>query len=289
MSVPAAFDYYPATSVDEAISLLQQYGDDAKLLAGGHSLLPTMKLRLAQPGVLIDIGRINGLSYIREENGVVHVGALTTYATLARSDVLRTHFALLSDAASVLGDPQVRNRGTIGGAIAHADPAADMTAIVMALRADITVRGPNGERTIKADDFFVDIFTTALQPDEIVTELRFAILPAHSGTAYMKLENKASHYAVVGCAAVITLGDDGKCSAASLTITGAAVKPTRASSTESALVGSSLDEATVANAVSNAADGLELISDIHGSQAYRADMTRVMMRRAILKAAERAR
>ncbi|HEX6481656.1 MAG TPA: xanthine dehydrogenase family protein subunit M [Ktedonobacteraceae bacterium] len=289
MSVPAAFDYYPAASVDEAISLLQQYGDEAKLLAGGHSLLPTMKLRLAQPGVLIDIGRINGLSYIREENGVVHVGALATYATLAHSDVLRTHFALLSDAASVLGDPQVRNRGTIGGAIAHADPAADMTAIVMALRADIAVKGPNGERTIKADDFFVDIFTTALQPDEIVTELRFAILPAHSGTAYMKLENKASHYAVVGCAAVITLGDDGKCSSASLTITGAAVKPTRASSTESALVGGSLDEATVANAASHAANGLELVSDIHGSQAYRADMTKVMMRRAILKAAERAR
>jgi carbon-monoxide dehydrogenase medium subunit len=289
MSVPAAFDYYPATSVDEAISLLQQHGDDAKLLAGGHSLLPTMKLRLAQPGVLIDIGKINGLSYIREENGVVHVGALTTYATLARSDVLRKHFALLSDAASVLGDPQVRNRGTIGGAVAHADPAADMTAIVMALRADIAVKGPNGERTIKADDFFVDIFTTALQPGEIVTELRFAILPAHSGTAYMKLENKASHYAVVGCAAVITLGDDGKCSAANLTITGAAVKPTRATTTEAALVGSTLDEATVANAASHAADGLELVSDIHGSQAYRADMTKVMMRRAIQKAAERAR
>jgi carbon-monoxide dehydrogenase medium subunit len=150
------------------------------------------------------------------------------------------------------------------------------------------VKGPNGERTIKADDFFVDIFTTALQPGEIVTELRFAILPAHSGTAYIKLENKASHYAVVGCAAVITLGNDGTVSAAKLTITGAAVKPTHASATESALVGKKLDDATVADAVSHAADGLELVSDIHGSQAYRADMTRVMMRRAIRKAAERA-
>ncbi len=289
MSVPAAFDYYPATSVDEAISLLQQHGDDAKLLAGGHSLLPTMKLRLAQPGVLIDIGRINGLSYIREENGVVAVGALTTYATMARSDVLRQHFALLVDAASVLGDPQVRNRGTIGGAIAHADPAADMTAIVMALKADIVVKGTNGERTIKADDFFVDIFTTALDPGEIVMELRFAVPPAHTGSAYMKLENKASHYAVVGCAAVITLGNDGTCSAASLTVTGAAVKPARASAVESALVGKKLDEASVADAASHAADGLELVSDIHGSQAYRGDMTKVMMRRAIQKAAERAR
>ncbi|HZU66522.1 MAG TPA: xanthine dehydrogenase family protein subunit M [Ktedonobacteraceae bacterium] len=288
MSVPAAFDYYPATSVDEAISLLQQHGEDAKLLAGGHSLLPMMKLRLAQPGVLIDIGRIQGLSYIREDNGVVAVGALTTYATLARSDVIRQHFASLSDAASVIGDPQVRNRGTIGGAVSHADPAADMTAIVMALKADIVVKGPNGERTIKADDFFVDVFTTALEQGEIVTELRFAIPPAHTGSAYMKLENKASHYAVVGCAAVITLGQDGTCSAASLAITGASVKPTRASATESALVGKQLDDATVAEAASHAADDLELVSDIHGSQAYRGDMTKVMMRRAIQKAAERA-
>jgi aerobic carbon-monoxide dehydrogenase medium subunit len=289
MSVPAAFDYYPATSVDEAIALLQQYGDDAKLLAGGHSLLPTMKPRLAQPGVLIDIGRISSLSYIREDNGVVAVGALTTYATMARSDLLRRHFALLPDAASVLGDPQVRNRGTLGGAVSHADPAADMTAIVMALKADIVIKGPNGERSIKADDFFVDIFTTALQPGEIVTELRFAIPPAHTGSAYIKLENKASHYAVVGCAAVITLGGDGTCSGASLAVTGAAVKPTRASATEAALVGNTLDEATVADAASHAADGLELVADIHGSRAYRADMTRVMMRRAIQKAAERAR
>ncbi|HLH61002.1 MAG TPA: xanthine dehydrogenase family protein subunit M [Ktedonobacteraceae bacterium] len=288
MSVPAAFDYYPATSVDEAISLLQQHGDDAKLLAGGHSLLPMMKLRLAQPGVLIDIGRIQGLSYIREENGVVAVGALTTYATLARSEVIRRHFALLSDAASVIGDPQVRNRGTIGGAVSHADPAADMTAIVMALKADIVVKGSNGERTIKADDFFVDVFTTALEQGEIVTELRFAVPPAHTGSAYMKLENKASHYAVVGCAAVVTLGQDGACSAVSLAVTGASVKPTRASATESALAGKKLDDATVAEAASHATDGLELVSDIHGSQAYRGDMTRVMMRRAIQKAAERA-
>jgi carbon-monoxide dehydrogenase medium subunit len=288
MSVPAAFDYYAATSVDEAIALLQQHGEDAKLLAGGHSLLPTMKLRLAQPGVLIDIGRISGLSYIREENGVVAVGALTTYAQIARSEVIRQHFALLADASSVIGDPHVRNRGTIGGAVSHADPAADMTAIVVALKAEIVVKGPNGERSIQADDFFVDIFTTALEADEIVTELRFAVPAAHSGSAYMKLENKASHYAVVGCAAVVTLGADGTCAAASLAVTGASVKPVRASATEAALVGKKLDEATVAEAASHAADGLELVSDIHGSQAYRGDMTKVMMRRAILLAAERA-
>src|SRR6266699_5812414 len=287
--IPAAFDYRPVRSVEEAIALLQQHGDEAKLLAGGQSLIPTMKLRLAQPGVLVDLGRMPGLSYIREENGAVAIGAMTTYTALERSDLLRQHFAILPDALSVLADRQVRNRGTLGGSMAHADPAADMTAVVLALKGTIVAQGPGGTRTIAADDFFVDTFATALQPGEIITEIRLPVPPAHTGSAYMKLENKASHYAVVGCAAVITLGGDGTCSAASLTVTGAAVKPTRASATESALVGSLLDEATVAGAASHAADGLELVADIHGSQAYRADMTRVMMRRAIQKAAERAR
>src|SRR5437764_5403268 len=166
MSVPAAFDYHPATSVNEAIALLQQYGDDAKLLAGGHSLIPTMKLRLAQPAHLIDIGQIDGLAYIREESGAVAVGALTTYRTIELSDVLWQHFPLLRDGASVIGDQQVRNRGTIGGSVAHSDPAADMPGIVLALKADIMVQGPTGVRTIKADDFCMDLFATTLQPDE---------------------------------------------------------------------------------------------------------------------------
>lgn len=288
MSVPAAFDYYPATSVDEAIALLQQHGDDAKVLAGGHSLIPTMKLRLAQPAVLVDLGRIPGLSYIREENGAVAIGAMTTYAQLARSDVIRRNFALLADAASVIGDQQVRNCGTLGGSLAHSDPAADMTAIVLALNGEIVAQGPNGKRTIKADDFFVDIFTTALQQGEIITEIRLPTLPAHTGSAYMKLENKASHYAIVGCAAVLTLGNDGTCQSASVTITGATVKPTRATAVESALTGKQLGDATVGDATSHAADGLELVSDIHGSKEYRGQMTSVMARRAVEKAASRA-
>ncbi|WP_052889873.1 FAD binding domain-containing protein [Thermogemmatispora carboxidivorans] len=287
--IPAAFEYHPATSVDEAIALLSQYGDDAKLLAGGHSLLPTMKLRLAQPAHLIDIGRIPGLSYIREEQGAVAVGALTTYATIERSEVLRRHFALLPECASVIGDPQVRNRGTIGGSISHADPSADMPGAVRALRAEIRVRGPNGERTVAADDFFLGTFTTALEPGEIVTEIRFPLPPARTGSAYTKLANKASHYAVAGCAAVVTLGADGTCTAASVVITGAGTMPTRASTVEAALVGKQLDEATVAEAASHAAEGLELMEDIHGSKQYRAQMAAVMARRAILKAAERAR
>ncbi len=287
MSLPAAFDYHPAKSVDEAIALLQQYGDDAKLLAGGHSLLPTMKLRLAQPAHLVDIGKIGGLSYIREENGAVAVGAMTTYTTIEQSDILSRHFALLPEGTSVIGDPQVRNRGTIGGSIAHSDPAADMPGIVQALKADILVQGPNGVRTIKADDFFKGLFETALQPDEIITEIRFAIPPARTGSTYMKLENKASHYAVAGCAAVVTLDGDGTCSSVSVVITGASEKATRANAVEAALVGKKLDEATVAAAAAHAADGLALLGDIHGSREYRAQMSAVMARRAILRAAER--
>lgn len=288
MSIPAAFDYHPAKTVDEALALLQQYSDDAKLLAGGHSLLPLMKLRLAQPGHLIDIGRIDGLAYIREENGAVAVGALTTYTMLENSDLIRRHFALLPEGIAVIGDPQVRNRGTIGGSIAHADPAADMPGIVLALKADILAQSANGVRTIKADDFFVGTFETALQPDEIVTEIRFAIPPAHTGSAYMKLENKASHYAVAGCAAVVTLDTDGTCTSASVVITGASVKAHRASGVESVLVGKKLDEPTVAGAATHAAEGIELVEDIHGSKSYRSQMTVVMARRAILRAAERA-
>lgn len=311
MSVPAAFDYHRATTVDEAIALLHQYGEEAKLLAGGHSLLPAMKLRLAQPEHLIDIGRISGLSYIREDNGAVAVGAMTTYRTIERSALLRSHFALLPEGTAMIGDQQVRNRGTIGGSVAHSDPAADMPGIVLALKANIVAHGPSarfslapssahwkkasigvrgtgGERTIEADHFFLDLFTTALLPNEIVTEIRFALPPAHTGSAYEKLANKASHYAVTGCAAVISLGGDGTCSAASVVITGASVKPMRASTVEAALVGKKLDEATVAHAASHAADGLELVEDIHGSKAYRAQMSCVMAKRAILKAAERA-
>lgn len=288
MSLPAAFDYHPAKTVDEALALLQQFGDEAKLLAGGHSLLPTMKLRLAQPGHLVDLGKINGLSYIREENGAVAVGAMTTYTTLQNSDLIRQHFALLPEGIAVIGDPQVRNRGTIGGSVAHADPAADMPGIVLALKADILVQSTNGVRTIKADDFFTGLFETALQPGEIITEIRFAIPPARTGSAYMKLENKASHYAIAGCAAVVTLDTDATCTSASVVITGSSVKATRASTVESTLVGKKLDEPTVAEAATHAADGLELLEDIHGSKPYRAQMSIVMARRAILLAAQRA-
>ncbi len=288
MSIPAPFDYHPVQTVDEAIALLKEYGDEAKILAGGHSLIPTLKLRLSQPGHLIDIGRVSGLSYIHDEGDVITVGALTTYTMMARSALLRRHFAALADAASVIGDQQVRNRGTLGGSAAHSDPAGDMPAIILALKAHLVIRGANETRTVQADEFFIDTFTTALEPDEILTELRFHVLPPHTGTAYMKLENKASHYAVTGSAAVITLNPDGTCAAASVTITGASTKTVRASAVEHALIGQRLDEASVAEAAKHATDGLELVEDIHGSKAYRGQMTIVMAKRAILKAVERA-
>ncbi|TMF41830.1 MAG: xanthine dehydrogenase family protein subunit M [Chloroflexi bacterium] len=275
MSVPAAFDYHVAKSVDEAIALMQQYGDDAKFLAGGHSLLPTMKLRLAQPAHLIDLGRIQGLSYVREEDGAVAIGVMTTYVTIGNSDVVRQNFPVLPEAISSIGDQQVRNRGTIGGSVAHSDPAADLPGVVLALKADILVQGANGIRTIKADDFFQDLFQTALEPGEVITEIRFARPSARTGSAYEKLANKASDYAVVGCAAVVTLDTDGTCTSASVVITGASVKPTRASAVEAA-------------ATSNAADGMEMVGDIHGSKEYRAQMAGVMAKRAIARAAERA-
>ncbi len=288
MSIPAPFDYHPVKTVDEAISLLQEYSDDAKILAGGHSLIPSMKLRLSQPGHLIDIRGIDGLSYIREEGDVIAVGALTPYVQILRSDLLKRHFVALTEAAEDLGDQQVRNRGTLGGSLAHSDPAGDMPAVVLALKAEIVVQGPKGKRSIQADDFFVDTFLTALEPDEVLTEIRFKVPSARTGTAYMKLENKASHYAVTGCAAMITLDAAGTCTAASVAITGASTKTIRASAVEAELVGKKLDEATAAAAAQHAADGLELVEDIHGSKAYRAQMTVVMTRRAILQAAEHA-
>lgn len=288
MSVPVAFDYHVANTVDEAVKLLQEFGDEAKIIAGGHSLLPAMKLRLAQPAHLIDIGRIPNLAYIREDNGAVAVGALTTYSMIEKSDLIRRYFPMLIEGTDLIGDQQVRNRGTIGGSLAHSDPAADMPGMVLALKAEVITQGPKGLRTIKIDDFLVGTFETALEENEVITEIRLPIPPAHTGSAYEKLANKASHYAVAGCAAVITTDGNGTCTAASVAITGAADKTARASAVEAALVGKKLDEATIVEAASHAADGLAIVEDIHGSKAYRSEMCRVTARRAITRALERA-
>jgi carbon-monoxide dehydrogenase medium subunit len=247
-----------------------------------------MKLRLSQPEHLVDIGRVAGLSYIREQENAIVVGTLTTHAQIERSDLLRIRLAVLPVCASLIGDQQVRNRGTIGGSLAHADPASDMPAVVLTLKGEMVAQGPNGQRTIKADDFFTGPFATELEPNEILIEVRFATLPTRTGSAYEKLANKAFHSAIAGCAATISLGDDGTCTAASVAITGAAMQITRASTVEAALVGKKPDQATVAEAASHAADGLELVADIHGSKDYRRQMALVVTRRAITRALEQA-
>jgi aerobic carbon-monoxide dehydrogenase medium subunit len=279
--IPTQFDYLTPKTLDEALSLLSQHQDDAKILAGGHSLIPAMKLRLAQPTMLIDIGRIKDLSYIREDGGQIHIGAMTTHYQIESSDLLKLSCPVLPECAAQIGDVQVRNKGTIGGSLAHADPAADWPAAMIALNAEIVAVSASGERTIKVDDFFVDLLTTALDPGEIIREIRLSKPTGNYGQAYRKAAQPASGFAVVGCAAHIVKGADGKCESASIGITGAAAKAYRASKVEQALVGNVLDEQTLAIASAQAAEGIDVNGDIYASEEYRRHLVQVYARRAI--------
>ncbi len=285
--IPAAFEYFAPTSVKEAIGLLEQHGDEAKLLAGGHSLLPIMKFRLAQPKIVIDIGRIPGLDAIAAADGKVTIGALATHDAVEHSAVLKDKCPLLPEAAAVIGDIQVRNRGTIGGSLAHADPAADYPGAILALDAEIVAAGSKGSRTIPAREFFVDMLTTALGPAEIITDVRVPVLSRGTGTAYVKHAHPASGYAVVGVAAVLTVSG-GKCQRAAIGINGVSGKAYRASAVEKALTGQTLDEKTVAAAAAHAADGVEAQSDLYASGEFRAHLASVYTKRAVLLAASRA-
>src|SRR2546425_8251612 len=224
--IPAQFDYQAPRTLDEAISLLAQHADDAKILAGGHSLIPAMKLRLAQPQLLIDIGLIKDLSYIREEEGQIRIGAMTTHYQIESSERLKQICPLLPECAASIGDVQVRNKGTIGGSLAHSDPAGDWPAAIIALRAELVAVGTNGERVIKADDFFVDLLTTALEPREILREIRVKKNGTHH--AYAKMPHPASGFAVVGVAANLIMNGSNECQSASIGITGASSKAYRA-------------------------------------------------------------
>ena len=286
--VASSFDYHAPTSVAEALVLLDQHGEDAKLLAGGHSLIPLMKIRLAEPSVLIDLGKIDTLSYIREQDGGLAIGAMTTYSEIATSELVQAKAPVLADASRQVADNQVRNRGTIGGSLSHADPAGDLPAVALALGAQMTTSSSGGHRTIDADDFFVDLLTTALEPNEILSEIVIPALPAGTGSAYVKFANKASHYAVVGVAAVITVGSDGTCQSARIAVTGAGPKATRATGSESALIGSSLDDAAIQAAASRAGDGIDFNEDVHASAEYRAHLTQVYAGRAIRAAVDSA-
>jgi len=277
--IPASFDYVKAGSVDEAVRLLGEHGEGAKILAGGHSLIPMMKLRLAAPSVLIDIAGIPQLDAVSVSGTRVTIGALAKHATLAASDDLRDAAPALWDAANQLGDPQVRNRGTIGGAAAHGDPSADYPAVLLALDATFTLAGPGGERHVKAGDFFQGMFATALGERELVTRIAFEAAPR---SAYVKFHHPASHYAVVGVAAV--LAADGP----RIAITGVGDSAFRAHGVESALRGVRLDDAAAVKAAcAGAARGIDARSDTFASAAYRSAMADVFAARAVAQAASR--
>lgn len=282
---PEAFTYHAPSSLDEAVGLLQEHGDDAKLLAGGHSLLPTMKLRLATPAHLIDMRKLRGeLQYIREDGATVAIGALTTHHMIETSTVLRQKAALLAQTAAWVGDMQVRNLGTLGGSVAHADPAADFPAAILALEAEMVVQGPGGQRTVAADAFFLGFFETALEPGEILTEIR---VPSTEGmrSNYQKFAHPASGYAVCGVAVLLDV-EGGTLSSCRVGVTGVADGPYRATGVEEALAGQSLDEARAAEAAERAADGVEPLEDHFADADYRRQLAKVLTKRALLAAWE---
>ena len=282
---PAQFEYHKAGTVKEALDLLAKYKDEAKLLAGGHSLLPAMKLRLAQPKHLIDLGKVSGLAGVKEEGGTLVIGAMTTHYAIESSAVLKSKCPLLPEVAGHIGDPMVRNMGTLGGSLAHADPAADWPAAVIALGAELVAEGPKGKRTIKVDDFFKGLLTTALADNEILTEIRVQACGANVKCAYAKFPHPASRFAVVGVAAVLTMDGGGKVSKASIGITGAGTKATRAKGVEAAIAGKPADAASIQAAASSAAEGVDVQADLQGSVEYKQHLLRVFAKRAMEAAA----
>ncbi|HYP59783.1 MAG TPA: xanthine dehydrogenase family protein subunit M [Thermomicrobiales bacterium] len=278
---PGQFEYQRPSSVQEAIAILA--GDpEAKVLAGGHSLVPAMKLRLAMPGTLVDIGRIAELKGIKV-NGGATIGAMTTYDELQDSSELAGAFPVIKETVNIVGDPAVRARGTLGGSLAHSDPAADFTAVMLALGASVRATGSSGEREISTDDLFVDLLTTSLEPDEILTSISVPALNG-AGAAYEKHAHPASGYAVVGVAAVVKV-EGGNFTSARIAVTGATSKATRATAAEQALVGKPANADTIAAAAAQAADGLELNGDVYASAEYRGQLIKVLAKRAITRAA----
>jgi carbon-monoxide dehydrogenase medium subunit len=285
--IPGKFDYYSPTSLDEALSLLQTHGDDAKILAGGQSLIPAMRFRLAMPEVLIDINGIGGLAYVREENGRLAIGSMTRETTLEDSELVKSKYHLLADTAEVIADPVVRNMATVGGNIAHADPANDHPATMLAYNAEVVALGPNGTRTIAIDDFFVDLFENALDDNEILTEIRIPAPEANSGGAYVKVERKVGDYAVSAVAVQLTMSGD-VCTAARIGLTNLSPVPMRAHNAEQILIGSRITDELLEAAGQAAAAECDPSGDLRGSADYKRDVTRSLIKRAVQKAVERA-
>ena len=286
--IPSNFEYFAPATVNDAVNLLSQHGEDCKVLAGGHSLLPAMKLRLTQIPVVIDIGKISNLSYIKIDGGTIRIGAMTTHGAIAASDEIKQHCPLLAECGAQVGDQQVRNRGTMGGSLVHADPAADWPAAALALNAELVLQSASGERVVKAADFFIDMLTTDVQANELLTEIRLPVPAQPKASAYLKVPQAASGFAIVGVAVQLEMVN-GTVKSISLGITGLAPKAYRAAAVEAALVGTVLDEATLSAAAAKAdADASDAMGDMHASEDYRRHLTRVYVKRAVQAAAAKA-
>jgi carbon-monoxide dehydrogenase medium subunit len=282
--IPASFSYKRAWSVDEALDLAAQHGDDAKFLAGGHSLLPLMKLRLAVPEILVDIGRLPEFSYIRDDDGHIAVGALTTYHDLARSSLLASELPLLAHAAGQVGDPQVRHRGTIGGSLAHGDPASDQLAILLAYEGSVVIRGESGEREVAAADLFEDYLTTAVADGEVLTEVRWPAVDGY-GFGYQKFNRRQEDWSMVAVSALVKKAGDGSCEDVRIGLTHMGNVPLRATAAEAALRGGALDAQSIAAAAEQAAEGTEPPADLNATADYKRHLARVLCRRALEEAA----
>jgi carbon-monoxide dehydrogenase medium subunit len=286
--IAQSFQYESPGSLSEAISLLNKYGDDAKVLSGGHSLIPMMKLRLATPAYLIDINGIPGLSHISEDGGIVRIGALVKEAEVEHSDLLAKHFPIFKDVTKLIADPQVRNMGTLGGNLAHGDAANDHPAVMLALRASVAITGAEGEREVPIDEFFFGFYMTAVQQGEILTEIRIPVPPKGTGSAYHKLERKVGDYATSGAAVQLTIGEMGVVTAVGIGLTNVNSVPLRAVRSEEALLGKPLSVETISLAAQYASEDCNPSADLRGSEEYKRHVTGVLVKRMIHKAAERA-
>lgn len=286
--IPAHFTYEAPSSLDEALALLEQHGDEAKILAGGHSLLPMMKLRFAQPETLIDINGIPGLSYIKEEDGFLKIGAMTRESDLEDSSIIKSKYPIFTDASKLIADPQVRNMGTIGGNIAHGDAANDHPAVMLALRAQVEITGKESSRMVPIDEFFFGFYMTACQWNEIVTAIHIPVPSAGSGNAYHKLERKVGDYATAGAAVALAVDGSGTVTYAGIGLTNVNSTPLRAARSEEALLGKKLTDETIAQAAQYASEDCNPSADLRGDEEYKRAMVGVLVKRMIHKAAERA-
>jgi len=286
--IPQSFEYFRPQSISEAIALLQEHGDGAKILSGGQSLIPMMKIRLARPECIIDINRLADLHYVKEEADFLKIGGLTREADLETSDLIRSKYPIILDTAASIADPQVRNMATVGGNLAHGDPANDHPATMLALEAEIVAVGQHGERIIPIKDFFRSVFTTALEHGEILTEIRIPIPPAGSGGAYFKLERKVGDFATVGVAAQVTLDGAGVCQRAGIGLTNVGATPIKATRAEGFLVGKTMDKQQIDQAAQLAAEEAQPSSDLRGPAEYKVSMVRELTKRALVRACERA-